>query len=203
MSIKKVSKKLLVEIACGILAIVSVWVGFTLINGGTFRIDGSAPGDPIQIVEIEDITQYDNIQTKQFKFIDAQTGEPALFSARDIELSEVINAVNNYLSTTPYGVCELGVLGDTLYIQQDIRVQNTGLLKLNFLSLTDNITIDTWTDTLEALYNDSQICAGSVVSHPTEVGSRHYMYIYESVDTADNNIEAQESDEQSIDNTGE
>lgn len=187
------------EIIVAILAILLVVIGFIMFNKDSLNSTEITNDVELSIIDEELGEPYNGVLTKTFKFCDSSSNAVNLVNG-NINLGKVIEAVNKYLSESTYPVRELGVSRDTLYIVQDTNSVADGKMKLNFLSISDNIDTQTWIEALELVHSENEILAGSIISYSTDTGSRHYMYIYYA-DEADDAVETPEAGTDTDSNT--
>lgn len=155
----------------------------SILKGLEQDIQGGKTTEDIYIHIDEPREPFGNILTQTFTFYNTETNEPELFATGEIELSTIIDAVNNFLDTSNYKVCELGVIGDKLYIEQDtreIRDTTNGKLRVNIISLSSDLGTEDWFEVIEQIYNENDVMAGSTITNYTSFGSRHYIYAYQA-----------------------
>lgn len=141
---------------------------------------------PKATLEIQDIVQeYNNIKTYICRIV-TEDGQPINLSDCSIQLEDVINTGNKMLSTINNRVCSVGIVGSTFYIQTDTRFIVEEPMKMNIITLKDNLGIDDWLKITEVVQDTVYVHTDAHVNYKTELGNRHYVYVYSAlVDTPD------------------
>ena len=153
------------------------------LKNDTISVEDHTSKVNIHLSDIETITEYENIKTYNYSFVD-DDNNPIIFSAGYIELTEIIDFVNSKLAEVPYRVCEIGIIGNSLYIQVDTRDTLDRSHKVNIITIKDNLKVEEWTKVTETIHNTVKVYTGSLISYQTTLGNRHYMYVYSDFNTA-------------------
>lgn len=162
-----------------LLIVIAISVGLTVYNINKARNNNTGKvGNELYIKYDEEVREYEGIRTLTFTFYDSETNEPSDLKNGWIDLTTVIQAVNDKLSTPDFEVCELGVIGDKLYVIQDTTKVCESALKMNIISISNEITNSDWIEAIEKIYNDNDILAGTTITSYTDFGSKHYLYVY-------------------------
>lgn len=136
---------------------------------------------PKATLEIQENTQeYNNIKTYTCKIV-TEDGQPINLSDCSIQLEDVINTGNKLLSTINNRVCSIGIIGSTLYIQTDTRFIVDEPMKMNIITLKDNLGVEDWLKLTEAVQDTVYVHTDTHINYSTELGTRHYLYVYSDI----------------------
>lgn len=131
---------------------------------------------PVTISSIDE-QKYENIITYKYRLLDNE-GQEVSIANSELDLSELLSRVNQDIVNIKHKICGMGVIDSTLYIQVDTRCELSEDLKVNIVTIKDNMTESDWIGLLEELNNTVNIHADMLLNYSTELGNIHYVYVY-------------------------
>ena len=123
-------------------------------------------------------TNYENIKTANFSFLNTDDGSEIPFKNCITNLNDVKLILNNYLSDSPYAVLSIGINGSKIYIVQDTNRKLDNPLKVNILALDTKSNASDWSKTIEGIYYNYDVSASSIVEYYGDGLGQHLIYVY-------------------------
>lgn len=134
----------------------------------------------LTLVEESEDTYYGSIKTHRFTIVNANNMEPTNLNRGEIKLEDIVLKLDNYLKDLRYRVVAIGIIDNTIYIQYDTTQYVSNIMRVNIITVKEGMETKDWIQFIETLHNDVKVCASSIVSYKTDVGNRHYIYVYEA-----------------------
>ena len=167
-----------------------ITIGITLNNPKPVKSEPTA-GQTINelfIGDSEEVQSYEDIKTYYYPIVDSN-GVKTNFKDGNLAIEKIVKMFNDKLIDIHYRVCNIGIIGDTAFIQVDTRDSIEETLKANILTLQGSLDVSGWTKMLESLNETSKVYTSTLIDYPTEMGDTHYLYVYtEAIDDSGNKM---------------
>ncbi len=149
------------------------------------------PASEITIQSNQNVREYGSIRTYTFDIIDVETGEVCGFSKGTIDTEDIESKLTEHLKLNNFKVKSIGMVKDQFYIQQDTSIETDRHTGIKMIRLKDGFTASDFFALTEAVYNETEVDADSIIRHNldgTEDSHLYYMYTY-TEKISDNNVD--------------
>ena len=150
------------------------------------------PTSEITIQSNQNVREYGSIRTYTFDIIDVETGEVCGFSKGTIDTEDIESKLTEHLKLNNFKVKSIGMVKDQFYIQQDTSIETDRHAGIKMIRLKDGFTASDFFALTEAVYNETEVDADSIIRHNldgTEESHLYYMYTYTEKVSDDNNVD--------------